>query len=220
MKSIIYARVSTEEQVEKGSSIREQVEKCGKYAEFLGLEAEVITDEGRSGRDWSREGAAKLLKLVENGELEHLIVHRIDRLSRNSSELDAIERKLRENGVKFHSVTESINTETPVGRFVFRIFAAKAEFEADIIRENTRNGLKRKKENGQWVGRVPFGYRMVDKGLVEDPEQQNTVDLAVAMRRDGDNWVSIARKLALDKMTIMRAVKRRENEDTSINRPS
>ena len=220
MKSIIYARVSTEEQVEKGSSIREQVEKCGKYAEFLGLEAEVITDEGRSGRDWSREGAAKLLKLVENGELEHLIVHRIDRLSRNSSELDAIERKLRENGVRFHSVTESINTETPVGRFVFRIFAAKAEFEADIIRENTRNGLKRKKEEGKWVGRVPFGYRMVDKGLVEDPEQQDKVDMAIEMRRGGNNWVSIARKLALDKMTIMRAVKRRENEDTSINRPS
>jgi DNA invertase Pin-like site-specific DNA recombinase len=85
-------------------------------------------------------------------ELLALIVWRLDRLGRSVKDL-ALINELRERGVEFVSLTEAIDTTTPMGSFIFHITAALAQLERSIIRERTRAGLASARARGREGGR-------------------------------------------------------------------
>ncbi|MBC5825037.1 MAG: DNA invertase [Hyphomicrobiales bacterium] len=104
-----------------------------------------------SGKSLDRPQLAECLRSLRQGDT--LIVWRLDRLGRSVKDLVALINELRERGVEFVSLTEAIDTTTPMGSFIFHITAALAELERSIIRERTRAGLASARARGHKGGR-------------------------------------------------------------------
>jgi DNA invertase Pin-like site-specific DNA recombinase len=79
--------------------------------------------------------------------------------------------KLEGQGIAFHSISEKVDTKSATGKFFLTIISAIAQMERDLIAERTKDALGHKKDRGEWCGRIPFGFRVEDNHLVEDPEQ-------------------------------------------------
>jgi DNA invertase Pin-like site-specific DNA recombinase len=110
----------------------------------------IFTDQG-SGARADRPGLAEALSHLRPDDT--LVVWRLDRLGRSLKDLLQRMEDLRERGVAFQSLHESIDTTTPVGKFTFHLFSALAEFERELIRERTRAGLAAARARGRVGGR-------------------------------------------------------------------
>lgn len=147
-RTIGYARVSTEEQ-----SLDLQTQAL----ERAGCE-KIYTDHGVSGATHSRHGLDRALAALRTGD--KLVVWRLDRLGRSLSHLVQLLEKLGRRKVRFHSVTENIDTTSSGGRLVFHMMAALAEFERSLISERTRAGMAAARAQGRHMGRQPSLTRM------------------------------------------------------------
>ncbi|AOI67988.1 DNA resolvase [Burkholderia territorii] len=136
-----YARVSTEEQ-----HLDLQLSALKHYGCM-----EIFSDRGISGASFDRPGLRDALNLATVGNT--LVVWRLDRLGRSLSHLLTVVGSLGDAGVEFVSLTESIDTRSPVGRFTFHMIAALAEFERSLISERTRAGLVSARQRGSKPGR-------------------------------------------------------------------
>ncbi|WP_063552688.1 recombinase family protein [Burkholderia territorii] len=136
-----YARVSTDEQ-----HLDLQLAALTNYGCVT-----IFSDQGISGACFDRPGLRDALKLATVGNT--LVVWRLDRLGRSLSHLITVVGNLGDAGVEFVSLTESIDTRSPVGRFTFHMIAALAEFERSLISERTRAGLASARERGSRPGR-------------------------------------------------------------------
>ena len=136
-----YARISTSEQ-----NIDLQMDALKKE----GCES-IYQDIGISGSKSERQGLADALKTVRSGD--SLIVWKLDRAFRSLKHMIDLTNLLKEKGVEFKSIQDSIDTSTPGGRLVFHIMASIAEFERDLIRERTVAGLASARARGRNGGR-------------------------------------------------------------------
>ncbi len=112
-----------------------------------------------SGKLESRPALDDLLAQVRRGDT--VVVWRLERLGRSLKHLIETVQDLEQRGVAFVSLTESIDTSTPGGRLIFRIFGALAEFERDLIRERTLAGLAAARARGRPVDDHPSGPRTI-----------------------------------------------------------
>ena len=112
--------------------------------------ARVFSDTASGSLD-DRPQLVQVLDYLRDGDT--LVVWRLDRLGRSLKHLVATVGELEARGVGFRSLTESIDTTTPVGRLIFHVFAALAEFERDLIRERTHAGLAAARARGRRGGR-------------------------------------------------------------------
>jgi len=209
--SLIYCRISKDEEKRKGVSIDLQVQACQAYAMMKGLNVEVITDVGRSGRDWKREGAQLLWEKLRNGSIKHVIVHRIDRLSRSIRDLAEIADFMTKNGVKFHSVQDQVDLDTPEGWLFYAMRGVVSEYERLRVSFNTSKALKRKQKEGIRVGRPPFGWKMGDEGLEEVPAEQEVIKDIKEMAILGWSQAAIALSTDLSR-TAVRNILNRANQ--------
>ena len=138
-----YARTSTEDQTTALQLAALRSARC----------VHIFEDKGLSGATTSRPALARCLKSVRAGDT--LIVWKLDRLARSLADLIAILDDLRGRGVRFQSLTESIDTETPTGRAMWQMIGILAELERSIIAERTRAGMKAAKRRGVRFGRKP-----------------------------------------------------------------
>jgi DNA invertase Pin-like site-specific DNA recombinase len=113
----------------------------------------VFKDEGLSGMTTKRPALLRCLKRLESGDT--LIVWKLDRLGRSLRDLITLLDDLRARDVKFRSLTESIDTETPTGRALWQMIGVLAELERSLISERTRAGVKAAKARGVKFGRKP-----------------------------------------------------------------
>jgi len=135
-----YARVSTQDQ-------------------NLGLQVEALTKAGCrkvfedkiSGSRAERPGLAKALEMLR--EDDTLVVWKLDRLGRSVKNLVDLVGELHQRGVQFKSLTDSIDTGTPSGRFFFHVMASLAEMERELAVERTRAGLEVARQLGRKGGR-------------------------------------------------------------------
>jgi site-specific DNA recombinase len=108
--TVAYCRVSTEEQAAEGFSIKGQAEKLQAYAELHDLgPVTVIEDPGGSGKSLDRPGLQQVLSMVDRGHVAHLLVWRLDRLSRNLGDLILLAERFGKAGVALHSFTERLD---------------------------------------------------------------------------------------------------------------
>ena len=135
-----YARVSTTEQ--NLDLQRDALKRSG---------CERIIEETASGGKVQRSGLERVQEMLRQGDV--LAVWRLDRLGRSLKHLIEVMGGLEDQGIGFHSVTESIDTTTPGGKLVFHIFGALAEFERNLIRERTYAGLAAARARGKVGGR-------------------------------------------------------------------
>jgi len=115
--TVAYCRVSTEEQAAEGFSIDGQADRLRIYSDLRDLgDVTVVSDPGRSGKDMDRPGLQQVLAAVEAGHVSHVLVWRLDRLSRNLSDLILLADMLGEHGVALHSVQENLDLSSAAGR--------------------------------------------------------------------------------------------------------
>jgi DNA invertase Pin-like site-specific DNA recombinase len=171
MLTVAYCRVSTEEQAEEGFSIEGQADKLRVYAELHDLgDVVVITDPGLSGKNLERPGLQRILEMVAAGHVGHVLVWRLDRLSRNLGDLIALADTFGQNNVALHSFTERLDLSTATGRMFYNVLGSFAQFYREQLGENVRMGMHQAIRQGRWINRAKTGYDMRDGVLV--PNEQ------------------------------------------------
>lgn len=111
---------------------------------------EQIFEDKMSGTKSERPGLKRALKCLKRGDT--LVVWKLDRLGRRMKHLIALTEELRAKGVNFRSLTDSIDTSTPMGRFFFHMMGALAEMERELIVERTLAGLAAARSQGRAEG--------------------------------------------------------------------
>ena len=198
--AIGYARVSTDEQAREGVSLEAQAARIRAYAQAKELElADVLTDEGISGKTLERPALRELLQRCERGEVGHVVVVKLDRLTRRTRDLLALVDDLfLARHIELHSVSESLDTSSPHGKFVLTLFGGLAQMERELIGERTRTALAFKRENGQPTSHPPLGFRPNGSRrhrMVPVPAELETVHRILDLWRAGGSYAGIAREL-------------------------
>jgi DNA invertase Pin-like site-specific DNA recombinase len=115
---------------------------------------EVYTDHGISGAKESRPALNQLMERVNAGDIEQVVVFQFSRFARSVSHLLKALTKFKEAGVRFVSVTEQLDTNSPMGMALFTILGALAQLERELIRERVMAGLRNARAKGKRIGRV------------------------------------------------------------------
>ncbi len=197
-RGVGYIRVSTEEQSREGTSLEMQAAKIKAYAELNDLELiDIIADAGISGKSIkARPGIQTVLNMLKSHKVEVVICYKLDRLARNTIETLEMVNRMDKSDVALHSITEKLDTQSAIGRFVVRTLASLAEMERDLISERTTAALAHKRANGEKTGGfVPYGYRAVNGKLVPDLPEQIVVNRIKTLRADGETTRGIVRRL-------------------------
>lgn len=182
-----YARVSTHEQI-----LDLQIDA------LKAAGCERIYQEKASGSKAERPELMRMLDQLRTGDT--VIIWKLDRLGRSLAHLIKLVSDLEDQGVGLLSLNDPIDTTTPQGRLVFRIFASLAEFERDIIRERTMAGVASARRRGRLLGRP--------KGLTKNAEQK--ARLAESLYKDENFSVEqIARELHISKTTLYKYLRHR-----------
>ena len=182
MRVGLYPRVSGHEQ-EDNYSIPDQIDRMKKYCESRDwMVYKIYTDSGYSGSNMDRPGLQDMIRDVESGKLDMVLVYKLDRLSRSQKEtLFLIEDVFQKNNVAFTSITENFDTSTPFGMAMMGILAVFAQLERSKITERTMNGKDSRAKEGKWHGGkwIPIGYNYKDDLLeVNEYEALQIVEIA------------------------------------------
>jgi putative DNA-invertase from lambdoid prophage Rac len=151
MKIALYNRVSTSDQTTENQKIR-----LIEYAKSKGLEYDVF-EEVMSTRK-TRPVKQALLQKLRNGDYDTVVIYRLDRWARSSTELLLEINELINKGISFISLSENLDFSTATGKLHFQILSAFAEFEKSLISDRTKEGLRRAREQGKKLGR-PHGSK-------------------------------------------------------------
>lgn len=209
MLTVAYCRVSTEEQAAEGFSIEGQASKLTTYAELHDLgRVVVITDPGRSGKDLNRPGLQQLLAMVEEGHVSHVIAWRLDRLSRNLSDLILLADRFGQHDVALHSFSERIDLSSATGRMFYNILGSFAQFYREQLSENVRMGMHQAAKQGRWINRPPTGYDLIDGRLIANDDSQR-VQAAFRMRAEGASHRQIAETTGMNHSTVLHVLQNR-----------
>lgn len=162
METGIYIRVSTEEQVQEGFSIRGQEEKLRDYVRIKDWSLfDLYIDEGISGKNIKdRPAVGRLIEDVKAGRVKNVVVYKIDRLTRSTSDLVYLVDLFNQYDCAFNSLMESIDTQTASGRMFIKIIGIFAEFERENIIERVKMGRDRKVKEGYSLcsSHASYGY--------------------------------------------------------------
>lgn len=183
----VYIRVSTQEQADEGYSLGEQEARLRKYCEAMDwILVRVYTDGGFSGGNMDRPALQQMIKAIEKGEADMVLVDKLDRLSRSQFDtLFLIQEVFGKHGVSFVSRAEAFDTSTPFGRAMVGILAVFAELERERIKERMADGRHGRTKEGKWKGgKLPTGYTYEKGGtgfLEVDPYEAEQVKMVIEM---------------------------------------
>lgn len=180
-----YARVSTDDQTPALQLVALKKAGC----------KEVFKDEGISGATIKRPALRRCLDTLKAGDT--LVVWKLDRLGRSLRDLIAMLDELRDRGVRFRSLTEAIDTETPTGRAMWQMIGVLAELERSLIAERTRAGVKAAQARGVQFGRK---RKLTPQQIIH----------ARKLIESGDAVPQIAKLFSVDRATIYRAMQVKE----------
>ena len=205
-KAVGYIRVSTQEQAQEGMSLEAQEERIRAYCTAKGWNLlRVYEDAGISGKSLNRPGVQSLISDLESDGVDVVVVLKLDRLTRSVRDLGSLIDDLFK-GRALATVQEGLDTSTASGEFVLNMLGAVAQWERKAVGERTATVLQYKKDKGEWCGRIPYGFKVVDKVLVEDPEQMNNIRKMKKAHRRGRSVRAIAARFGVSKSTVHKIV--------------
>ena len=173
-KAFIYLRVSTGEQA-KGYSLEAQLDEIKDYCEKKEIEViEKFSDSMSGSKLTERKGLMDLLNRVDVDRPNFVIATESDRISRNTLQFGWIDTHLSMKGVKLLLVNER-EAEGPFEKAFQRIRAVFSEFETDLRQSRINRGREKAKSNSRFMNRPPFGYKVVGRDVVIDPEKKDVV---------------------------------------------
>ena len=194
-----YIRVSSQEQVDLGVSLDRQEAMIREFAKGKGwADLEIISDKGISGFKDDRPGFLELQDLCLSGRVSAVIVADLSRLSRSvRSTLAFIEDVLNKSRIDFISLSQNIDTSTPIGKMFLMFSSMMAQFYRDDISYKTKTAIAHKRKNCEKIGRhVEFGFSADSDGkLTANRKEQEIIELIVRLRQGGQTLQSIAIEL-------------------------
>ena len=176
----IYTRKSSEEGLEQAfNSLDAQREACEAYIrsqrhEGWELLPTFYGDGGISGGTLERPALRQLLADIKAGQVDLVVVYKVDRLTRSLADFAKIVEVFDTQGASFVSVTQQFNTTDAMGRMLLNILLTFAQFERELTAERIRDKFAASKKKGLWMhGICPLGYDVVDRRLaVNDAEAE------------------------------------------------
>lgn len=204
-----YVRVSTKKQGQEGLSIENQKLKINSWAiTYDHVVVDIMDDKGVTGTSMDkRKGLLRLLDTIKQGET--FIALSFSRISRSARDFLNILHAMEIRGCRIVIMNEGLDTKTAYGRFTATMMSAVAQLEADMISKRVKDSMDLKDEKKEFVGRVPYGWKMAGgpgSGLVELPEEQAVIQRIRALRNsftvEGKqySYEAIARKLTEEKV--------------------
>ena len=191
-KSFAYVRVSTDDQAREGVSLDAQAARIASYCVAMGWdEPEAVRDAGESAKSLQRPGIDAVLASIRRGEVERLIVAKLDRLTRSVRDLSDLIDLCAKHGVALVSVAETLDTGSAAGRMVVSMLGVVAEWERSACGERTASALAHKRSQGNAYGSTPFGYRRDGDKLAPVPEEQTALAEALRMDKAGASFRAI-----------------------------
>jgi DNA invertase Pin-like site-specific DNA recombinase len=189
--ALLYARVSTQLQVNDGVSLDVQERQLQQAAEMAGFtNIEIVREEGRSGKSISgRPALTEALKRLDAGNAQALFVTRIDRLARSTQDFLSIVDRANKNNWRLVMLDLNLDTSSYQGRFVVTIMSALAEMERGIIAERQRDVHKDRRARG-----VVWGVDMGPRNKTPEEIKQRVI----SERASGASYKTIADGLNRD----------------------
>jgi len=178
----IYTRKSSDEGLEQAfNSLDAQREACAAFVLSQKHEGWMVLptlydDGGYSGGTLERPALKRLLADIEAGEIDVIVVYKVDRLTRALSDFAKLVEVFDRRGVSFVSITQQFNTTTSMGRLTLNVLLSFAQFEREVIGERVRDKISASKKKGMWMGGMPpLGYDVKDRKLVVNRDEARTV---------------------------------------------
>jgi DNA invertase Pin-like site-specific DNA recombinase len=182
LRCAIYTRKSSEEGLEQDfNSLEAQREAGEAYIKSQAHEGwklipDHFDDGGYSGGNMDRPALQRLMDKVRAGEVDVIVIYKIDRLTRSLMDFAKLAEEFDRHGVSFVSVTQQFNTTTSMGRLMLNVLLSFAQFEREVTGERIRDKFAASKRRGMWMGGpVPLGYDVKDRGLVINEQEAETV---------------------------------------------
>jgi DNA invertase Pin-like site-specific DNA recombinase len=184
LRCAIYCRKSSEEGLEQDfNSLDAQREACAAYiksqaSEGWRLVRDRYDDGGISGGTLERPGLKRLLADVAGGQIDIVVVYKVDRLTRSLLDFAKLVEAFDRAGTSFVSITQSFSTTTSMGRLTLNMLLSFAQFEREVTAERIRDKIAASKAKGMWMGGTPpIGYRPNGRSLAIVEEQAAIVRL-------------------------------------------
>ena len=172
VRCAIYTRKSSEEGLDQDfNSLDAQREACEAFIQSQKHEGwraipDAFDDGGHSGGTLDRPALQRLLTAIKAGNVDVVVVYKVDRLTRSLSDFARIVETFDAQGVSFVSVTQQFNTTTSMGRLTLNVLLSFAQFEREVTGERIRDKIAASKKKGMWMGgNVPLGYDAKDRSL-------------------------------------------------------
>ncbi|MEE9209788.1 MAG: recombinase family protein, partial [Kiloniellales bacterium] len=182
LRCAIYTRKSSEEGLEQEfNSLDAQREACESFIQSQKHEGwraipDGFDDGGLSGATMERPALQRLLADIKAGNVDVVVVYKVDRLTRSLSDFARIVETFDAHEVSFVSVTQAFNTTTSMGRLTLNVLLSFAQFEREVTGERIRDKIAASKKKGMWMGgNVPLGYDPLDRSLVINEAEAKTV---------------------------------------------
>jgi DNA invertase Pin-like site-specific DNA recombinase len=202
LRCAIYTRKSSEEGLEmQFNSLDAQREAALAYIESQKHEGWLLVpdcydDGGFSGGSMERPGLQRLLRDVEAGRIDIVVVYKVDRLSRALGDFARIVELFERHDVSFVSVTQAFNTTSSMGRLTLNILLSFAQFEREVIGERIRDKFAASRRKGMWMGGIPpLGYDVRDRKLVVNEDEAALVRLVFCRFLQLGSATELAREL-------------------------
>lgn len=193
----LYVRVSTGYQVDKDSLPFQKKELKAYCEHVLHIDKnriEIFEDAGKSGKNTKRPAFERMMGKVKSGQVSHVIVYKIDRISRNLVDFSLMYDDFKYNNVTFISLNEQFDTSSAIGEAILKIILVFAELERKLTSERVTDVMIGRAQNGQWNGaRVPYGWDW-DEEKQCPVHSKKEVQYAIAMYEmylNGGSTVSI-----------------------------
>ncbi|MBS1736285.1 MAG: recombinase family protein [Bacteroidetes bacterium] len=200
-KAIIYTRVSTDDQAEKGFSLRDQKDRLIKHCENKGIEVvKHFEDDGYSAKTFDRPQFNNLLEFIKKnkGLIQKLIVVKWDRFSRNMLLAMLMKQTLKKYGVTVEAVEQPLDDDIPENLIMEAIYLAAPQVENARRSLNTTNGMRRALKEGRYVSTAPYGFKNArdaqNRPIIVHSEMAGVIRKAFEQIATGNYLIEILRK--------------------------
>lgn len=182
LRCAVYTRKSTEHGLDQEfNSLDAQREACEAYIKSQASQGWKLVpahydDPAYSGGNLERPALKRLLREIQLGRIDVVVVYKIDRLTRSLADFAKLVETFDAQSVSFVAVTQQFNTTTSMGRLTLNILLSFAQFERELASERVRDKVAASRRKGKWTGgTVPLGYDARDKKLVINKTEAQTV---------------------------------------------
>lgn len=189
----IYIRVSTEDQAREGYSLKEQLIKLKDLCKYRDYNVfKIYEDAGISAKDTNRPALQEMLDEVRKNNINVIVAYKLDRLTRSVRDLENLIVELEKYDCALECAVDDINTSTANGRFFVRMLTVLSQLEIERVSERTKFGLVGAIKDGHIPVRKTLGFTRLDKKLVINPIEKDTITRIFDLYLKGNSYQTIS----------------------------